>query len=173
MDIKKILVPVDFSDCSSAALEYALRLASDSGAQLYIVHVDELLDVTIPAIPPIEGGYVCESLWDERRQHVRDRLAKVVPSSANVAYEYRCLMGAPAYEILKFADRERIDLIVMGSHGKTGVSRLLTGSVAEKVMRRSNCPVLILKTHTEQTEGPAFASTAEEPISRVEKGAAD
>jgi nucleotide-binding universal stress UspA family protein len=155
MNIMKILVPIDFSECSNAALEYASRLASNTGARLYIVHVDELLDVTIPAIPPIEGGFVCESLWDERQQHVRDRLAKIVPSGAQVACEYRCLMGSPAYEILKFADHERIDLIVIGSHGRTGVSRLITGSVAEKVMRGSNCPVLILKApakHSESTD---------------------
>jgi nucleotide-binding universal stress UspA family protein len=159
----KLLVPIDFSECSSAALEYASRLASNTGARLYIVHVDELLDVTIPAIPPIEGGYVCESLWDERRQYVRDRLAKIVPSGTNFACEYRCLMGAPAYEILKFADRERIDLIVMGSHGRTGVSRLITGSVAEKIMRGSKCPVLILKAPAKQSERTAAVPIPQSP----------
>jgi universal stress protein A len=145
MNIKRILVPLDFSECSQAALEYASRLASDAGARLYVVHVAELLDVAIPAIPPIEGGYIYESLWDERRQEVRDRLAKIVPPAPDVKYEYRCLMGSPTYEILKFAERQRIDLIVIGSHGRTGLSRLVIGSVAEGVMRGAKCPVLVVK----------------------------
>jgi nucleotide-binding universal stress UspA family protein len=150
MNIKRILVPIDFSECSQAALEYASRLASDAGARLYVVHVDELLDVAIPAIPPIEGGYIYESLWDERRQEVRDRLAKIVPPAPDVKYEYRCLMGSPTYEILKFAERQRIDLIVIGSHGRTGVFRLVTGSVAEGVMRGAKCPVLVVKRPGQQ-----------------------
>ena len=61
MNIKRILVPYDFSECSSAALEYAGRLATDSDARLYIVHVDELLDARISAIPPVNGPGVYES----------------------------------------------------------------------------------------------------------------
>lgn len=160
MDIKKILVPIDFSECSSAALEYASRLASDTSARLYIVHVDELLDVSIPSIPPFEAGYVYESKWDERRQTVRDQISKVVPSVADVNYEYRCLMGSPAYEILRLADRERIDLIVIGSHGRTGISRLITGSVAEGVMRGAKCPVLVVKLPAKQPEVPDAVETA-------------
>jgi universal stress protein A len=161
MNIKSILVPIDFSGCSSAALNYASCLASNAKARLYIVHVDELLDISIPAIPPIEGGYVYESMWDERRQLVRDRLAKVVPSVADVAYEYRCVMGSPTDEILKLADRERIDLIVIGSHGRTGISRLITGSVAEGVMRGANCPVLVVKQPAKQPETPNRVGTAD------------
>jgi nucleotide-binding universal stress UspA family protein len=161
MIIKKILVPIDFSECSSAASKYASRLASDTGARLYIVHVDELLDVSIPAIPPIEGGYVFESMWDERRQVVRDQLARVVPSVADVPYEYRCLMGSPAYEILKLADRECVDLIVIGSHGRTGISRLITGSVAEGVMRGAKCPVLVVKQPDKQPEAPDAVGTGD------------
>jgi nucleotide-binding universal stress UspA family protein len=160
MNIERILVPIDFSECSSAALACASQLAGESKARLYIVHVDELLDVSIPAIPPIEGGYVYESRWDERRNLVRDQLAKIVPSVADVAYEYRCLMGSPAYEILKLADRERINLIVIGSHGRTGISRLITGSVAEGVMRGAKCPVLVVKLPAKQPEAPDAVETA-------------
>jgi nucleotide-binding universal stress UspA family protein len=159
MNIKKILVPFDFSKCSTAALEYASSLASDTGARLYIVHVDELLDVTVAAIPPIEGDYVCESLWEERRQQVREQLAKIAPSAVREACECRCLMGSPAYEILKFADREPIDLIVIGSHGRTGISRLITGSVAEGVMRGAKCPVLVVKQPARQAETSGLLDT--------------
>ena len=144
MNIQRILFPTDFSEDSSAALGYASSLASDTGALLYIVHVDELLDVGIPSIPPIEGGYFYEVPWDERRE-VQERLTKIVPTVANVVYEHRYLTGSPLTQILNFAEREHVDLIVMGSHGRTGFSRLIMGSVAEGVMRRATCPVLIVK----------------------------
>ena len=74
-------------------------------------------------------------------------------------------MGAPADEILAFAERVHIDLIVMGSHGRTGLSRLITGSVAEKVMRGSKCPVLILKSRVKRTEMTAVATTESPALS--------
>ncbi len=152
MNIKRILFPTDFSECSSAALEFASRLASETGAVLYIVYVDELLDVRIPSIPPVDGGYYYVSPWDENRRELRDRLSKVVPTSANVAFEHSYLTGSPRSEILKFADQQRIDLIVLGSHGRLGFSRLLLGSVAEGVARRAKCPVLVVKKPSNMPE---------------------
>ena len=75
---------------------------------------------------------------------IRDRLAQVKPTT-DVAFDTRFLLGSPAKEILRFADREHVDLIVLGTHGRTGLSRLLMGSVAEIVVRRATCPVLSLK----------------------------
>jgi nucleotide-binding universal stress UspA family protein len=68
-----------------------------------------------------------------------------VPSIPGVNYERECLTGNPVVEIRKFAEGHNIDLIVMGSHGRTGLSRLLMGSIAEGVMRKARCPVLIVK----------------------------
>lgn len=152
MIVKRILFATDFSESSSAALEYASRLASDTEALLYIVHVDELLDISVPSIPGIEGGYFYESPGDNDRHEVRDRLSKIAPTVSGVAYEHRYLTGSPLNEILKFADRQCVDLIVMGSHGRTGFSRLLMGSVAEGVVRRAKCPILIVKQPTEVPE---------------------
>ena len=159
MNIHRILVPYDFSEGSTAALEYAARLGIDSNARLYIVHVDELLDAQISTIPPVNGPTVFISSWDKRKREINTRLAEIVPHNGAV-YEHHCLMGAPADEILAFADRVHIDLIVMGSHGRTGLTRLITGSVAESVMRRSNCPVLIFKSREKQAETTAAVVTA-------------
>jgi nucleotide-binding universal stress UspA family protein len=146
MDIKRILLPTDFSECSRAALDCASCLASATGARLYILYVDELKDVSVPAIPPVEGGYLYAAAWDdERREELQEMLAKIVPTVANVAYEHRLLTGSPTAQILRFAEQESIDLIVMGSHGRTGLARLVMGSVAQAVMRGAKCPVLIVK----------------------------
>jgi nucleotide-binding universal stress UspA family protein len=158
MNIKQILFPTDFSESSDEALKYASNLASDTGARLRIVHVDELLDATIPQIPSVEAGYFLEAAWDTKRQDdVKSKLAKVVPTVSNVKYDQRYLMGSPQKEILQFAGEEAVDLIVMGSHGRTGISRLLMGSVAEAVMRKAPCPVLIVKQPTKALPGDATA----------------
>ena len=143
MNVKRILFPTDFSHCSDAALKHASTLAAEADALLYIVHVDERPDVSA-AIG--EAGFVYPTTWDAQdRREVRDRLSKVVPSVASANYEHHFLSGSPLREILRFAEREHVDLIVMGSHGRTGLSRLLMGSIAEGVMRKAQCPVLIVK----------------------------
>ncbi|HVT28163.1 MAG TPA: universal stress protein [Lacipirellulaceae bacterium] len=142
--VRRILVPYDFSEGSAAALDYAAQFAAKR-ARLYILHVDELLDAHISAFPPSDSPFLHDSSWDKRRRKIKRQLAKVVPHGAAAVYEHHCLIGAPADEILAFAERVHIDLIVMGSHGRTGLSRLVTGSVAEQVMRRSKCPVLVCK----------------------------
>jgi nucleotide-binding universal stress UspA family protein len=121
-------------------------LAAESGAMLYIVHVDELTDLN--AALGEAAYHYAQTAECPTRQAIRDRLTQVVPTNTAVAYEHRCLTGSPIAELLKFADRENVDLIVMASHGRTGLSRLLMGSVAEAVVRRANCPVLIVKQPT-------------------------
>jgi universal stress protein A len=157
MNIKQILFPTDFSESSDEALKYASNLASDTGARLWIVHVDELLDAAVPPVPPFEGGYFVEAAWDAQRHEVKDKLAKVVPTVPDVKFEQRYLMGSPQNEILQFAVDQGVDLIVMGSHGRKGISRLLMGSVAEAVMRQASCPVLIAKQPTKELSSDATA----------------
>jgi len=151
MNYNRILVATDFSDSSSAALDVASHLASETSARLYIVYADGIIDISIPAIPPTEGGFYYDAPWGHERHEARERLTKIVPTVSNVAYEHRYLTGLPVDQILKLADDERIDLIVIGSHGRTGLSRLLMGSVAEGVMRGAKCPVLIVKHTAEDT----------------------
>ncbi len=169
MNIERILVPYDFSAYSSAALDYAGRLAIDSDARIHILHVDELLDVRISAIPAVDWPGVRESSWEKRRRAVNRQLAKVVPHNAAVVYEHHCVMGYPADEILAYAERTHIDLIVMGSHGRTGLSRLIAGSVAEQVMRRAKCPVLILRPTVRRAEMKPIITPTESPALCVGK----
>ena len=143
MNIKRILFPTDFSHCDDAALEYVSTLAAESGAILYIVHVDEWANVSTAMGEP---AYLCPAEWDlDGRREVRERLTNVIPSVASARYEHHYLAGSPVREILSFAEHEHVDLIVMASHGRTGLARLLMGSVAEGVMRRAHCPVMIIK----------------------------
>ena len=139
MNVKKILYPTDFSPLSAAALNYASRLAAESGATLYIVHVDEQFQLNAAIGEP---AYLYAS---QRDVDVKNKLGKIVPTISGVKYEHHCLDGAPIEELLQFAKREDVDLIVLGSHGRTGLSRLLMGSIAEAITRRAECPVLVVK----------------------------
>jgi universal stress protein A len=78
-------------------------------------------------------------------EQVREELGKIVPDDSNVRCEHRVLVGVPALEIAGLAEEEQADLIIMGTHGRTGLTRLLMGSVAEAVVRRADCPVLTLR----------------------------
>jgi nucleotide-binding universal stress UspA family protein len=160
MNIKRILVATDFSECSNAALDFASRLASDTNARLHIVHVNGIIDISVPAIPPAEPAYYYDAPWGHERHEIRERLIKTVPTVANVAFEHHYLTGLPVAQILKLAEHECIDLIVLGSHGRSGFSRLLMGSVAEGVIRGATCPVLVVKPTAEQTAPDNAVATA-------------
>lgn len=147
MNVKKILFPTDFSDASDAGLHYATALARDTGAQMLIVHVEE---------PPAAygAGEMYYVVPESDESALRERLKTVVPTDAAVAYTHRLVTGDPATQIVHLAEEEGVDLVVMGTHGRTGLARLLIGSVAEAVVRRAPCPVLTLK----QPHGAPVAS---------------
>ncbi len=138
MQAKKIIFPTDFSHCGDAALKMATSLARDTGATLLIVHVEE---------PPIAygGGEMYYGVPEPASEDLLRMLQEVVPTDASVVYEHRLITGDPSTAIAKLADEEKADLIVMGTHGRTGFTRLLMGSVAEAVVRRAPCPVLTYK----------------------------
>ena len=143
MNIRSILFPTDFSHYNDAALEFASRLATESGAVLHIVHVDDLRDLNA-AMADSGYPYVLPTEIEDRSD-IRERLDQVVPSIADVQYRHHYVKGMPIAEIVKFAEREEVDLIVMASHGRTGLARLLMGSIAEGVLRQAPCPVLVVK----------------------------
>jgi nucleotide-binding universal stress UspA family protein len=138
MNVTKILFPTDFSTCSDVGLEQATALARDAGAELLIVHVEE---------PPAAygGGEMYYGIAEPDHAELHRMLRDVRPTDPAVPYEHRILRGDPASEIVAEAERENCDLIVMGTHGRTGLTRLLMGSVAEGVVRRAKCPVLTYK----------------------------
>ncbi len=138
MKFRKILFPTDFSHCSDAALPLATSLARDSGARLLIVHVEE---------PPMAygGGEMYYGMPNPVADDLRAMLQKIKPTDPNVPYEHHLVVGDPALAICDLAKSEGVDVIVMGTHGRTGIRRLLMGSVAEAIIRHAPCPVFIMK----------------------------
>lgn len=142
MKLKNILVPTDFSDRSATAVQYASDLAATTGARLHIVHVDDLVDFA--AMSAAEGVYVYDT--PERTQRaLKAKLAKVKPTRAKVPFSHHFIQGVPSAQIVALADELPAEMIVMSSHGRSGLSRVLMGSVAENVLRHAKCPVLIVK----------------------------
>ena len=135
----KIVVPWDFSDLAVEALN-AARSMVNSVDQLHVIHVDTLV---IPAGDP--GSIYGVVSQDTQRENLirafRDRMAGT--DLANVDFEVR--FGDPGSEVTKFSEQLSADLIVISSHGRTGLSRLLIGSVAERIVRLAHCPVLVLR----------------------------
>jgi nucleotide-binding universal stress UspA family protein len=139
MRIRTILHPTDFSDHSAAALELAAAIARDYGARLTVLHVK--------ATPTIPAGVMTAEPLEapEEAAELRRRLDAVRPPDPKVAVEHIMLVGDEAAEIVRLADDENFDLIVMGTHGRGGLRHLLMGSVAELVVRRAPCPVLTVR----------------------------
>jgi len=144
MDIKKILVTTDFSPLGYTALKYATSLAKDSGAKLLITHVEE------PPLAYGTGEMYLGPAAEVESEEVSKLLEAVVPPDESVPYEHHLLSGEPAREICALAESESADLIVMSTHGRTGLSRLLMGSVAESVVRHAPCPVFTLRQPKEE-----------------------
>ena len=138
MNIKNILCPTDFSTSSHTALMYASSLAKQYGAELHIVYVYE------EAFGATEGSF---PVYVQSSDIAADkkRLNGVAPVLPDVSFQRQFIIGHPPDRLLEYAKDNDIDLIVMGTHGRTGLGRLLMGSVAEAVLRRAHCPVLTLK----------------------------
>lgn len=134
----RILVPIDFSPYSDAALALATSLARDGGGTLVLAHV-EVIPISAA------GGEYLYAIPEPPTEELLDKLSHVTPPDSHVAFERRLLAGDPADAIIRLAESENIDLIVMGTHGRRGLSRLLMGSVAEAVVRAAPCPVLTVK----------------------------
>jgi nucleotide-binding universal stress UspA family protein len=138
MNKPNILVPVDFSTAQSRAVNLASLLARDMNARLVIVHVEE------PASAYLVGGAYYGSA-NPQHEDLVSLLHDVAPSAPDVEYEQRMLSGLPADAIVNCADEIDASFIVMGTHGRTGLSRVLMGSVAEAVVRRAPCAVVTIK----------------------------
>jgi nucleotide-binding universal stress UspA family protein len=137
--ITRILFPTDFSDTATKALNRAVALTEDFDAELYVLHIvdDTLISTHVDA----ERKLILEEL----RRHALDEMQKQLPPDLLQNFETTGAVkrGEPGKQICAFAETHGCDLIVMGSHGRTGLGRLLIGSVADKVVRRAKCPVFI------------------------------
>jgi nucleotide-binding universal stress UspA family protein len=144
LEIKKVLVPIDFSDYSKGALRYAINFAKCFKAEMHLIYVVE--PVIYP--PDFSMGQIAipsvNAEWDER---AKDELANLAKSEIPPDVKSKTIIktGKPFLEIIETASEENIDLIIIATHGHSGVEHILFGSTAEKVVRKAPCPVLTLR----------------------------
>jgi universal stress protein A len=142
LPLKRILWPTDFSDASYAAVDAVKELASRFGAEVCAVHVVKPLTLFAAL-----DAYPLASLREEIVTASKERLRRVVKNKLGngPGVHAEVATGAPAHEIVRIADEEGIDLIVIATHGESGFHHLVFGSVTEKVIRLASCPVLVVR----------------------------
>lgn len=158
ISIRNILVPTDFSKASKAALQYAMMIAEKAGAKLHLLHIVRLpMTSPRPATPWVS----LENQMHLQAELAQQRLSAELP--ANWRHDQRAfvqaVMGFEVEEIIGYADKHEVDLIVMGTNGRTGLSHFLLGSVAEKVVRLSHCPVMTTRATEESLNEQVPQST--------------
>ena len=149
--LKKILYPTDFSEASLEALPYAVSFARNCQAKLILMHVvnekifSEGLSLARVSAP--------ESLEQEMTAEAGRRLKMIIPPDQREGLDWESviLYGMPFLEIIRYAKDNGVDMIVIGTHGRSGMEHIIFGSTAEKVVRKAHCPVLSVK--------PAAATT--------------
>ncbi|MHC4183030.1 MAG: universal stress protein [Planctomycetota bacterium] len=142
INLKKILCPIDHSDGSKEALKYAVSFAMKNEAKLYLLHVidirsfDESIDTMATQIPN-----------DETIKQLKTKLLECIPEEirSDMQIEALVVQGIPFAEIISIAKGNNVDMIVMGTHGRTGLAHIMIGSVSEKVVRKAHCPVLTVR----------------------------
>jgi nucleotide-binding universal stress UspA family protein len=141
--LKSILVPTDFSETSEVAVKYGIALSRAFNAKLCLLHVldqgfgdEAIVATTLPL-----------GLLDLAQNDARERLRKILTAQEDTELrpEYAVRTGRPDSEIVRYAKERDFDLIIMGTHGRSGVAHMLTGSVTEKVVRKAPCPVLTVR----------------------------
>ena len=134
----KILFPVDFSRGYEEALKLAVSLARDHHGELVLLHIEE---------PPTAygGGEFYYGLAEPNREHLQRMLDEIVVDDPNIPVHRHVLVGSPGSGIAYYAADQGVDYIVMPTHGRTGLTRMLMGSVAEEVVRKAPCPVVTVK----------------------------
>jgi nucleotide-binding universal stress UspA family protein len=144
LPIRTILHPTDFSAGSEHAFYLACSLARTHGGRLIVVHV-------VP--PPVaHGEIVARRQYPDYYEQLKGELNRLEPLDRSIHVERRLEDGDPATVILRIARETPCDLIVMGTQGRTGLARVLMGSVAEQVVRRAPCPVLTIRTPLPATD---------------------
>ena len=142
---RRVLHPSDFTSFSRAALRKAIELTKANRGELLLVHV------VSPVVPVPGDAYISPKMYDDltesARGFARKQLDKLVAQVKKARVKSRAfvLEGAPAEEIVRFARGRRVDLIVMGTHGRAGLAKLFVGSVADRVVAAASCPVLTVR----------------------------
>jgi nucleotide-binding universal stress UspA family protein len=145
-DWKRICCPIDFSDASRAAMEVAADLARRFGADLLLLHAYPIPGYTFPDGSVVASPRMMQELADGAQRHL-DEWRRVAEAAGAPRVGTATAIGEPAHEIVGFAADERVDLLVLGTHGRTGLEHALMGSIAERVVRRARCPVLTVHPH--------------------------
>jgi len=154
LQLRRILVPTDFSGCANYALAYAATIARAANAMVICVNVVE------PIVPAVGYTGMVEAMpIAEMSEQMEDSAERELPGVMNCE-ELRGLKveevighGDAAAEIVRVADEREVDLIVISSHGRTGLGRIIFGSTAEAVVRHARCPVLVVKPPPDEEEG--------------------
>ena len=139
--LKKILVPVDFSDCSAKALQDAVPFAKQFDAELILLHVAQL-SLSVPEMPAVDIGLSQRQIRESGQKELetlQQSLADEIPVETAVR------LGTPHVEIIAAAKELDIDLIILATHGRTGLAHVFLGSTAERVVRHAGCPVLVVR----------------------------
>jgi nucleotide-binding universal stress UspA family protein len=140
-ELKKILVPIDFSDSSEKALRYSARFAEQFGSSVTLLHVIQ------PAVYPADFGYpptVVDTLDEATRRQIQERLEEM-GRELKQKTDVLVRLGQPYHEITSAAKELNADLIIIATHGRTGLKHVLMGSTAERVVRYAPCPVLTVR----------------------------
>jgi nucleotide-binding universal stress UspA family protein len=138
---KKILIATDGSKRTQNAVDMGLKIAREQNSKVYTVYVVDT--VTFTSIPM---DVTWENMYQLLKEEGEEAVKTIKDNSAGMDVETHVLEGNPAVEITKFAADNGVDLIVMGTLGKSGIDRILLGSTAEKVIRIAGCPVLVIKS---------------------------
>jgi nucleotide-binding universal stress UspA family protein len=139
--IKKILVPTDFSPSSDRAMEHAVLMARAFQARILLIHVVEIFTYSVSdTLQVMDHSAALKAIAEPLLENAREKIEK-----AGLSIETVLLTGNPYREILDAARRSGVDMIVMGTHGRTGVEHFLMGSVAERVIRLAACPVMTVR----------------------------
>ena len=141
LDFQSVLVPTDFSDQAHDAVDVGLEVAQDP-TKLTVLHVAPALSNVMISDPAVAWHEVSN---EDRSEQMSRKFRERFGNTKYGEVRFEVVFGAPAEEITRFAEREEIDVIVLPSHGRTGLARLMIGSVAERVVRLAHCPVLVLR----------------------------
>jgi nucleotide-binding universal stress UspA family protein len=144
MEIKSILFPTDFSEGSAEALKYAVEFADRYGAKLFVLHV--IYDVAKASgwyVPHVSMDAIYKDIQEGARKELDNFGVKELGGLKNI--ERIVQTGVPYQEIMNCAVKNKIDMIIIGTHGRTGIDRILFGSTAAQVVRNAPCPVLTVR----------------------------
>jgi len=140
IQIKRILAPVDFSDTSKLAMKYAAEFAHKFKAELHVIHVVEPVVYATEPFAPINMGDIQAAQEKMAREEIAKWRRSFIPDEIKTTENV--LLGKAFSEIIGYAQKQKIDIIIIGTHGRGGLDHFLLGSTAEKVVRKAPCPVL-------------------------------